>query len=170
MEEKWLFGCNGLLIAEECDGALDQVDTQVVVLGMIRLDPVVVAGEFRKIVIGFAREKSIEAIKSALKRPLVVGASGRSLVHGCEVPFAHRGRIPSCGSEYFGERGCIGDQPTPRAGETEIPVREGSDPDAVMIAAGEQAGSGGGTQAGGVEARVAQSACGQSVEVWGRDF
>ena len=152
-----VFGGDGFLVAEERDGAIDQIDTQMVVLGMIGFDAVVVAGEFRKIVIGFARKEAVEAIEPSLKRPLVIGACGRGLVHWGEMPFPpprpysnRRGRRTS------GSVAASGTNRPREPGKPQVPVGQGANPDAVMVSA-VRGRLECGAQAGGMKARITEA-------------
>jgi hypothetical protein len=80
-----------------------EVGREVVALlrGLIRLGLAVVAHELRVILMRVAAQKAVEALESAAKRPAVVGAGGRGLLGGRQMPLAQRVGVVTVLEENF---------------------------------------------------------------------
>src|SRR5665213_1244757 len=162
-------GPDGDRVVDEPDGVVDQVLAQVVpvVGGGGGLDVMVVVDEVGGELVGLALEEAVEPVEAPLERPLVEGAGRRGVVHGAEVPLAHRQRGVARIAEYFGHGGgVIRDLPA-HVGVAAVEVGDGAHPDRVVVAPGEQGGPGGRAQRGDVEVRIAEAAVGQGVDAGG---
>ena len=89
VQEEGLARAGRLLVADEADRLVHDVGREVVVGRVGRLDVVVVEHQFRMPLVGLALQEAEVAVEAALQRPLVVGAGGRRVLHGGEVPLAH---------------------------------------------------------------------------------
>ena len=162
-------GPDGHRVVDEPDGVVDQVLAQVVALlrGGRGLDVVVVVDEVGGELVGLALEEPVEAVEAALQRPLVEGAGRRRVLHGAQVPLAHRERgVPLVTEDLGHRRGVMGDVPA-HVGVAAVEVGDGAHADGVVVAAGEQRGPGGRAQRGDVEVGVAQPVGRQGVDVGG---
>ena len=128
----------------EADGVIDQVFADVVsVFGSAwGVDGVVVVGEGRAELVGFAFEESVVAVEAALQGPLVEGSRSAALFHWGEVPFADGEGCVAFVVEHFGEGGGVVGDVAGHVGEAGVEVRHGSHADGVVVASGEQCGSG----------------------------
>ena len=78
------------IVVQEADRLVDKILAEVVaVVGPgWRLYMVVVNGELRVELVGFATEEPVETAEPALERPLVKRSGGRGIGHGGQVPLS----------------------------------------------------------------------------------
>src|SRR4029453_8788060 len=90
VEEERPVGADGLEVADPADRSIYEVLAQVVAVPRAsrRLYVMVVFGQFRVELVRLALHEAVEAVESFLEGPVCVGAGGRALVHGREVPLA----------------------------------------------------------------------------------
>ena len=79
---------------------------------------------------------------------------------GGEVPFAHRVGVVALIPQDLGEETVFKGDLTIAAREARRPLGDAGHAVAVVVAAGDQAGPGGGAEGGGVEIGVAEPSCG----------
>ena len=154
---------------DEADGVVDQVLAQVVALvgGARRVDGVVVVDQLGVELVGLALEEPVVPVEAALARPLVVGAGGRGVLHGAQVPLAHgEGGVPLV-AQHLGHGGGVVGDVAAHVRVAAVEVGDRAHPDGVVVPAGEQRGPGGRAQGGDVEVGVAEPLRGQTVDVRG---
>ena len=166
VEEERLVVVDGLLIAHELDGVIDDVLAHVVVRALGRGDAVVVVGELRGELVGQGVEEAVVAVEALLQGPVVERACRGSFGHRGEVPLAHGegGHAPVL-QELRDGRGAVG-YGAPAVGVRARPVRDRAHADGVVVAPGEEAGARGRAEGGGVVVGVAQTVRGEPVHVW----
>ena len=167
--EERAVGSDGDRVVDEADGVVDQILAQVVALvgGGGRLDVMVVMDQVGGELVGLPLEEAVEAVEAALERPLVEGAGRRGVVHGAQVPLAHReGGVALVAQDLGHGRGVVGDVP-PHVRIAAVEVGDGPHSHGVVVASGEQGGPGGRAQRGHVEVRVPEPGVGQGVDVRG---
>ena len=135
---------NGAVVVEEADRLVDKVLAEVVALGRSgrRLYMVVVNGELRVELVGFATEKPVETAKPALEGPLVEWSGGRGGGHGGQVPLSDTVGSVTLVAQQFGDRGGVLSDVTPEMGEAAAHVGHRSHADRVVVSAREEAGPG----------------------------
>ncbi len=134
-----------------------------------RVDLVVVVHKVGMELVGLAGEEAVEALEAAAERPPVAGRAHRHVRCRREVPLPDRERGVAVAHQYLGEEAVL-----VRDGRVVPGVARGELDDAghavgVVVAPGEQARSRRRAQSSGVEARVAQTVAGQTVERRGVD-
>ena len=153
-------------VGDELDRPIGQIGAEVVAVGRRagRRDPVVVVGEGRLELVGLAAEEAVEALEAAPERPRRPRRPEVEVLVGREVPLAHGvGRVAVRNGELGEHPGRSGD-PAVVAGEPGCQVGDPADADAVVVAAGQQAGAGRRAQRRGVEVAVAKAAGGERVD------
>src|SRR5262245_22994255 len=77
-------------VGDEADRFVHQIFGQVVTLfgALLRLHRVVVRDQFGIVLVGFAAEKTVEALEASTERPSIIWARSRDLVSRREVPLA----------------------------------------------------------------------------------
>ena len=125
-------------------------------LTLRRLDPVVPRDQFRVPLVRLARHEAVEAVEAPLQGPVVVGTRGACLVDGTQVRLACREGLVSVRTQHLGQVGRLAGGETPGVGEAVDHFRHPSHADAVMVAAGEQAGPGRRAERGDAKVRIAQ--------------
>ena len=168
IEEEGLVGIGGHQLPQPLAGLIHDVFRQVIALPFRRLDPLVPRDQFRVPLVCLARHKAVEAVETPLQGPVVVGAGGTRLVDGSQVPLARREGLVSVRPQHLGQVGRLAGSESPGVGKAVDHLRHPAHADAVMVAAGEQAGPGRRAERSDVEVRIAQSVGGEAVE--GRGF
>ena len=97
IQEEGLVRRVDLRILDELDGLVGQVDAQVVALlrRLGLLDLVVVVGQLRIPLVGFAAQEAVETLEAAPERPAVVGPGRQSCVRGASGATCRRRRCCS---------------------------------------------------------------------------
>ena len=168
VEEEGPVGIGGHQLPQPLAGLIHDVFRQVIALPPGRLDPLVARDQFRVPLVRLARHKAVEAVETPLQGPVVVGAGGTGLVDGPQVPLARSKRLVSVRTQHLRQVGRLAGSESPGVGKAIDHLRHPAHADAVMVAAGEQAGPGRRAERGYVEVRVAQPVGRQTVE--GRRF
>jgi hypothetical protein len=92
VQEERLVGGDLLGVGDEGGRPVDQVLGEVVALlgRPLGLDPLVVGGQLRIVLVGVAAQEPVVAVEPSTQRPAVIGPGRRDLVGGGEVPLADR--------------------------------------------------------------------------------
>ena len=132
-------------LADPGDGLVGQVLAQVVPLGRRagRVDVGVVAHQLRGPVVRIAAEEPVVVLETLAERPVLERSARGTLVAWRQVPLADRERRVPLRPHDLGERAGLGGNARRVAREGHRQVRQHADPDAVVVAASQQAGTGG---------------------------
>ncbi len=166
VEEEGPVGGERHVVAHEAVGVVDQVLGEVVALGRGagRLHDRVVLHEVRVELVGVALQEPVGALEALAQRPVVERPDLRLLVRRREVPLADvQGRVARV-AQHLGDRGRRRRDAAAGGGEPGVPLGHHRHADAVVVAAGQQAGPGGRAERRRVEPRVAQATGRQAVD------
>ena len=165
-EQERAVGVGPAELAEVGDGVVRQVGLQVVALlgRPRRLDVVGVAHQVGRPLVRLTVEEPVVPVEALTGRPHPVGA-GVTLVAGHEVPLADAEGGVAVGPQDLGERPRGLREVARVPGKVRRQVGQHAHADAVMVAAGEQAGPGRRADRGGVEVREPEPPTGQPVDV-----
>ena len=144
VEEEGQLVVDGPEVAEVLDGAVGQVGTQVIPLRDAARRPhdVVVVVEPRDELVGLATVEAIPAVEAPAERPGGARARHVRLVLGAQVPFADGVGGIAVGPEDLGKEAVLARRPAPVAGKPDGEVGDPPHPAAVMVAPGQEAGTG----------------------------
>ena len=142
VEEEGPVRVGGHQLPQPFAGLIDDVFGQVIALPPRRLDTLVARDQFRIPLVRLACQETVEAVETPLQGPVVIGAGRTRLVDGPQVPFARRERLVSVWTQHLGQVGRLAGNESPGVGKAVDHLRHPAHADAVMVAAGEQAGPG----------------------------
>ena len=170
VQKERLVGRNGLLLANEVDRLIDDIHRQVIVFVIRGFDMVVVEHQFRMPLVGFAFQKPKEAVKATLQRPLVVRAGCRGFKGRRQMPLASGKGVVALPAQHLGEcAGAFGNASAhPR--KAQIPIGQTTHPNRVVVATGQQRGTGWRAQCRRMKIGVTQSSSGQGIDVGRGNF
>ncbi len=166
-QEERLLGRVHVGVLHEPDRAVRQVDVQVVALLRRggRAHPVVVVDEVGVPLVGVTAEEPVEAFEAAAERPAVERPGRRGLVRRGEVPLADaEGAVP-VGQQHLGEEAVLVAHRRVHRRVAERQLGDRCEAQGVVVAAGEEAPTGGRAERGGLEVRVPQALLGEAIEV-----
>ncbi len=91
IHEERFVGRNLLGVGDEADGPVGQILVEMISFfrGLRRFNAVIVVGQIGVILVRVAAEETIESFKTAAEGPAVIGAGGRYLIGGGQVPLAN---------------------------------------------------------------------------------
>ena len=155
-----------LRILDELDGLVGQVDAQVVALlrRLGLLDLVVVVGQLRIPLVGFAAQEAVVALEAAPERPAVVGPGRRRVFGGRQVPLADAEGVVALLQQHLAEHAPVKGQDAVVAGVAGGGLGDRGQPDRVVVAPGQDAAARRRAQRRGVHVGVAQAVGGQAVQ------
>ena len=161
----------GPQVADPADGVVDQILGEVVALlrGAGRRHLVVVGDEVGVVLVGLAGQEPVEPLEPFRQGPAVAGPAQRHLRGRGQVPLAEGEGGVAVADQDLRQEPVVGLDVGVVAGEAGGELDDAGHARGVVVAAGEQAGPGGGAQGGGVVVGVAQPAGGQTVEGGGGD-
>ena len=163
VEEEGPVRIGGHQLPQPLAGLIHDVFRQVIALPPRRFDTLVPRDQLRVPLVRLARQETVEAVEAPLQGPVVVGAGGTGLVDGPQVPLARREGLVSVRTQHLRQVGRLAGSEAPGVGKAVDHLRHPPHADAVMVAAGEQAGPRRRAERGDVEVRVAQSIGRQTV-------
>jgi len=126
---------------------------------------VIVGGQLGIELIGFSLQEAVVTIKSALQWPVVQRSRRGAFRHWRQVPLSGGERRVTMIAQNLGQRRGGAGERAAHVGKAGVHVGDGAHSDRVMIASWEQARARWRAQRGGVKAREAQAAGGESVYV-----
>ena len=157
VHQERLVGREGLVPLDPGEALVDHVFGQVVFLAVRRLDRIEVLVQPRLPLRRLTGEEAVEVVEPVTGGPAVERAHRGGLVGGRVVPLAERRRLVAVVMEHLGQcRGRLGNDPGV-AVEVGCSLGDRAVADAVMVAAGQQGGSGRRADRGGMERVVADS-------------
>ncbi len=166
VQEEGLVRRVDLRILDELDGLVGQVDAQVVALlrRLGLLDLVVVVGQLRIPLVGFAAQEAVETLEAAPERPAVVGP-GRCRVFGRrQVPLPDAEGVVALLQQHLAEHAPVEGQDAVVAGVAGGGLGDRGQADRVVVAPGQDAAARRRAQRRGVHVGVAQAVSRQAVQ------
>ena len=167
IHEEGFVGRHLLGIGDEADGLIHQVFGQVIALfgGLGRLHLVVIVDQLGIVLVGLAAQEAVEALEAAPQRPAVIRTGGRDLVGRGQVPFADGVGVVAVRQQDLREEAVLERDVGVVAGEAGRAFGDAGHGVGVMVAPGQDAGTGGRAQRGGVHVAVAHAVLRQGVHV-----
>ena len=166
VQEERLIGRGDVGVLDELDGLVGQVGAQVIaflrLLGL--LDGVVVVGQLREPLIGFAAQEAVVALEAAAQRPAVIGAGGGGVLGRRQVPLADAEGVVAFLQQHLADHAPVEGQDAVVAGVAGGGLGDRRQPERVVVAPGQDAAARGRAQRGGVHVAVAQAVGGQAVQ------
>ena len=142
VEEEGPVRVGGHQLPQPLAGMIHDVFRQVIAVAVRVLDPLVARDQFRVPLVRLARHEAVEAVETPLQGPVVVGSRGTGLVDGPQVPLARREGLVSVRMQHLGQVRRLAGHESPGVGEAVDHLRHPAHADAVVVAAGEEAGAG----------------------------
>ncbi len=166
VQEERLVGVDGAQVAQELDGVIGEIRTQVIALldGPRGPDDVVVVEQGRHELVRLTPVEAVPPVEAPAQRPCGARPRHVGLVLRREVPFAHRVGGVAMGAQDLRQVAVLSGRLAPVAREADGQVGDPPHGAAVMVPSREQARPGGRAQGGGVEVRQPHPAAGEPVE------
>ncbi len=141
VQEERLIGCGDVGVLDELDGLVGQVAAQVIaflrLLGL--LDRVVVVGQLREPLVGFAAQETVVALEAAPERPAVVGSGCRGMFGRGQVPLADAESVVAFLQQHLADHAPVEGQHAVIAGVAGGGLGDRGQPDRMVVAPGQDA-------------------------------
>ena len=154
------------VVPDEVDGLIDQVLRQVITAGLVRIDGMAVAEQFRVPVVRRRAEKAVPVIETAPRRPLVERTRRVPPRHRRQVPLSDGITAVTARVQEFGQGPYVVAYPTPVPGMVTAPFGNVAHARGMGVHTGQQARPGRRAQRGNMEVVVAQAMGGETVHAW----